>query len=139
MASLLSPSSRSIQLNGFLPDLPANSGDNEVVFNLGAPYGVKQEKTFVNEKPDGSTYEVRKVRYSVMTSDKKHVAWLEIRRSDFIDEFGDDSIEKMLDHMLHQATTTGVNCTPIDVAASADYLDKQGNKKAGRDGVVHLR
>jgi hypothetical protein len=141
MASLLSPSSRSIQQNGFLPDLPANSGDTEVVFNLGAPYGVKQEKTFTNERPDGSTFETRKVRYSVMTTDRKHVAWLELRRSDFAagGVFGDNSIELLLDAKLKQATDTGDNVERFPVKASFDYVDKHGNKCSGRDGVVFLR
>jgi hypothetical protein len=150
--SLLSPGSRSIATSGFMPDLPANSGETEGTFFLGAPYGTKQEKTFTNKNSDGTEYEVRKVRYSVLVNGGKNLAFIELRKSDFCDrvvdgkviigQYGDDSMEQLLDSMLYDARQDGI-AHDIPVIASFDYetKDKQTNKvtkHAGRDGVCFL-
>tara|TARA_Y100001973_G_C5200002_1_gene336906 strand:- start:2213 stop:2668 length:456 start_codon:yes stop_codon:yes gene_type:complete len=150
MRSLRSPSSRALTSVGLPPDLPANSGDHSAKFFLGAPQGVKREKIFTNKRLDGSEYDVRKVRYSMLIEKDgtSHIAWLEIRPSDFCDiieadgsvtvgRYGDNSMERLLDADLAAAQATGDN-EEFAITASATFVNRAGERVEGRDGVCHL-
>lgn len=150
MRSLRSPSSRALTSNTLPPDLPANSGEHSAKFFLGAPQGVKRDKTFTNIRLDGSEYEVRKVRYSMLIEKdgSSYIAWLEIRPSDFCDiteadgsvtvgRYGDNSMERLLDAELAAAMATGDN-EEFAVTASSTFVNRANERVEGRNGVCHL-
>ena len=140
MAKLgLASSSRVLTLSGFPPDLPANSGVHEATFFIGAPNGVKNVTDWP-ANPDGSPGG-RSVSYSMLvtTDDRTYCCFLNIRPTDFMEggHYGDRSVEQLLDTKLEQALDTGVSDV-IDIVASSDYVDRNGNAKAGKNGPAYL-